>query len=178
MTGVWPPSGHLWRAPTSIRLQSRSRLFAKGHLWALGTASFARPPARPSAAGCLELVSPGPGQTDFGRIDISTAKDALGSMHCENTPRLCSRHRMIGVKPASGRLCASSGAGICGGPSCGNSIRVALYSETSQNGAETSSKKLPVSIFAATQAATHPSISSSDDQDMRGRVRCGLPNAC
>jgi hypothetical protein len=23
-----------------------------------------------------------------------------------------------------------------------------------------------------------PSISSSDDQDMRGRVRCGLPNAC
>ena len=41
-----------------------------------------------------------------------------------------------------------------------------------------SSKKLPVSLFAATQVATHPSISSSDDQDMRGRVRCGLPNAC
>jgi hypothetical protein len=58
------------------------------------------------------------------------------------------------------------------------SIRVALYSETSQNGAEMSSKKLPVSLFAATQVATHPSISSSDDQDMRGRVRCGLPNAC
>ena len=49
---------------------------------------------------------------------------------------------------------------------------------SSQNGAETSSKKLPVSLFAATQVATHPSISSSDDQDMRGRVRCGLPNAC
>src|SRR3984893_10904683 len=97
----------------------------------------------------------------------------------ENTPRLCSRQDMIGVKPASGRLCASSGAGICGAwPSCGNSIRVALYSETSQNGAEMSSKKLPVSLFAATQVATHPSISSSDDQDMRGRVRCGLPNAC
>jgi hypothetical protein len=97
----------------------------------------------------------------------------------ENLPRLCSRHRMIGVKPASGRLYASSGAGICGAwPSCGNSIRVALYSETSQNGAEMSSKKLPVSLFAATQVATHPSISSSDDQDMRGRVRCGLPNAC
>ena len=32
MSGVWPPSGHLWPAPTSIRLQSRSRLFAKGHL--------------------------------------------------------------------------------------------------------------------------------------------------
>ena len=29
-----------------------------------------------------------------------------------------------------------------------------------------------------TQVATHPCISSSDDQDMRGRVRCGLPNAC
>ena len=40
-----------------------------------------RDPCRPSAAGCLELVSPGPGQTDFGRIDISTVKDALGSMH-------------------------------------------------------------------------------------------------
>ena len=41
---------------------------------------------------------------------------------------------------------------------------------SSRNGAETSSKKLPVSIFAATQVATHPSISSSDDQDMRGRL--------
>jgi hypothetical protein len=48
MTGVWPPSGHLWRAPTSIRLQSLSRLFAKGHL-CRGPTSFARPRAR--AAG-------------------------------------------------------------------------------------------------------------------------------
>jgi hypothetical protein len=51
-------------------------------------------------------------------------------------------------------------------------------SETSQNGAETSSKKLSVSLFAATQGATHPGIPSSDDQDMMGRVRCGSPNAC
>ena len=176
MTGVWPPPviyGELLPLFDSNRGADSSPRDTYG----LGGRPALRDPCRPSAAGCLELVSPGPGQTDFGRIDISTAKDALGSMHCENTPRLCSRHRMIGVKPASGRLCASSGAGICGGPS-GNSIRVALYSETSQNGAETSSKKLPVSIFAATQAATHPSISSSDDQNMRGRVRCGLPNAC
>ena len=32
------PPGHLWR-----RLQSRGRPPGKGHLWALGTASFARP---------------------------------------------------------------------------------------------------------------------------------------
>jgi hypothetical protein len=31
---------------------------------------------------------------------------------------------------------------------------------------------------AATQVTTHPGISSSDDQDMMGRVRCGSPNAC
>jgi hypothetical protein len=77
MTGGLPPSGHLWRAPTSIRFQSRSRLFAKGHLWPRGTASFARalsPCGRPRA----RLL--GPGQSDSGRIDISTVKDALGSM--------------------------------------------------------------------------------------------------
>src|ERR1700730_3672034 len=47
-----------------------------------------------------------------------------------------------------------------------------------QEGTETSSKKLSVSLFAATQVATHPGISSSDDQDMMGRVRYGSPNAC
>ena len=47
-----------------------------------------------------------------------------------------------------------------------------------QDGTETSSKKLSVSLFAATQVATHPGISSSDDQDMMGRVRYGSPNAC
>jgi hypothetical protein len=40
-----------------------------------------RDSCRPSAAGCLELVSLGPGQSDFVRIDISTVKGALGSMH-------------------------------------------------------------------------------------------------
>ena len=62
----------------AIRVQSRGRHFGKGHLWALGTASFA---TALSPAGCLELSLPGPGQSDFGRIDISTVKDALGSMH-------------------------------------------------------------------------------------------------
>jgi hypothetical protein len=33
------------------------------------------------AAQVLRAIRPGPGQTDFGRIDISTVKDALGSMH-------------------------------------------------------------------------------------------------
>jgi hypothetical protein len=47
-----------------------------------------------------------------------------------------------------------------------------------QEGTETSSKKLSVSLFAATQVATHPGISSSDDQDTMGRVRYGSPNAC
>ena len=32
--------------------------------------------------------------------------------------------------------------------------------------------------FGPIQVATHPGISSSDDQDMMGRVRCGSPNAC
>ena len=79
MTGVWPPSGHLWRAPTSIRLQSRSRFFAKGYLWPRGTASFARA-LSPKRCELPRASLPGPGQSDFGRIDISTVKDALGSM--------------------------------------------------------------------------------------------------
>ena len=36
MTGVWPP-------PVIYGLQSWGRHFGQGHLWALGTASFARP---------------------------------------------------------------------------------------------------------------------------------------
>jgi hypothetical protein len=35
------------------------------------------PTLRPSASVCLDL----PGQSDFGRIDVPTGKDALGSMH-------------------------------------------------------------------------------------------------
>jgi hypothetical protein len=49
----------------------RGRLFAKGHLWPRGTASFAEP--LPKRCGL-----PRPGQSDFGRIDISTVKDTLG----------------------------------------------------------------------------------------------------
>ena len=56
MTGVWPPLRSSMASPyLSIRLQSRSKLFAKGHLWPRGTASF-REPCRRSAAGGLELV--------------------------------------------------------------------------------------------------------------------------
>jgi hypothetical protein len=75
--------------------------------------------------------------------------------------------------------------------SCSFHDRAALFHQTQsahrhkakhaiifQEGTETSSKKLSVSLFAATQVATHPGISSSDDQDMIGRVRYGSPNAC
>jgi hypothetical protein len=80
MTGVWPPSGHLWGALTSIRLPSWSRFLGKGHLWPRRTASFARalPPRR---CGLRRASLPDPGQSDFGHIGISTVKDALGSMH-------------------------------------------------------------------------------------------------
>ena len=72
MIGVCPPSGHLWRAPTSIRHQSRSRPFAKGHIWPWGTASFGRPlPPK----GC------GPSRASLGLAQGSTVKGALGSMH-------------------------------------------------------------------------------------------------
>ena len=68
------------RYPIGVR--SRGRLFAEGHQWARGIASFARALSRK----CCELPraslpGPGPGQSDFGRIDISAVKDPLGSMH-------------------------------------------------------------------------------------------------
>jgi hypothetical protein len=82
MTGVWPPLRSSMASPYLYRLHSRGRLFAKGHLWPRETASFARA-LSPKCSG-LPRASP-PGQSDFGRIDISTVKDALGSMqpfHC------------------------------------------------------------------------------------------------
>src|ERR1700730_6413968 len=82
MTGVWPPSGHLWRALTSIRLQSWGRHFGQGHLWPRGTASFARP-LPPKRCGLPRANLLGPRQSDFGRIDVSTVKGALGNVdHC------------------------------------------------------------------------------------------------
>jgi hypothetical protein len=47
---------------------------------ASGDGQLCETPAAQALRAGLELVSPGPGQTDFGRIDISTVKDALGSM--------------------------------------------------------------------------------------------------
>jgi hypothetical protein len=79
--GPCPPAGHLWRAATPFGVHP-GRLFAKGHLWALGTAGFAR--ARALSPKCCELPRaslPGPGQSGFGRIDISAVKGALRSMH-------------------------------------------------------------------------------------------------
>jgi hypothetical protein len=112
---VIPPSGHLWRAPTSIRLQSRSRFFAKGHLWPRGTASFARalsPCGRPRA----RLL--GPGQSDFGRIYVPSGKDALGSIHWnvdqKNTTHFQTSTRFFATRffqmPARGRGRKSEGA--------------------------------------------------------------------
>jgi hypothetical protein len=79
MTGVWPPSGHLWRATTSTPIAKQT--LRQGTPMASGDDQLCETPAAQALRGCLELVSPGPGQTDFGRIDISTVKGALGSMH-------------------------------------------------------------------------------------------------
>ena len=62
-----------------------------------------RDSCRPSAAGCLELVSPGPGQTDFGRIDSSTVKDALGSVHWDIDHRPVSMQLLMRCLRASFR---------------------------------------------------------------------------
>ena len=110
MTGAWSPLRSSMASPYLYSTPIAERTLRQGTPMASGDGQLCEIPAAQGAAGCLELVCLAPGQSDFGSIDISTAKDALGSMHCENTPRLCSRHRMIGVKPASGRLCASSGA--------------------------------------------------------------------
>ena len=82
MTGVMTPSGHLWRARYPIRVQSAAQTLGQGHLWprCRRTASFARalPPTRRGLSRASLL---GPGQNDFGRIDISTVKDALRPVH-------------------------------------------------------------------------------------------------
>jgi hypothetical protein len=49
------------------------------YLWALGTASFARPLPRKRCG------PPRPRQSDFGCIDIPTVKDALGSLQWRTT---------------------------------------------------------------------------------------------
>src|ERR1700719_1339897 len=70
MTGFGPPSGHLWRAPTSIRLRSRSRLFSKGHLWPRGTAILARA-LSPKRCGLARASLLGPWQShndDFAEL--------------------------------------------------------------------------------------------------------------
>ena len=51
-----------------IRVQSRGRLFGKGHLWPRGTAGFARP-RPPRRCGLARAGLLGPGQSDFGRIE-------------------------------------------------------------------------------------------------------------
>src|SRR6478752_8411106 len=79
MTGVWPPRSSNGEPP--LFDSNRGADTSPRDTYGLGGRPALREPCRPSAAGCLELVSPGPGQTDFGRIDISTVKDALGSMH-------------------------------------------------------------------------------------------------
>jgi hypothetical protein len=69
-----PPSPFPSRLPPSAR-----DTYAE-HLWPLGTAGFATalPPRRCGLPGARLL---GPGQRDFGHIDVATVKDALGSAH-------------------------------------------------------------------------------------------------
>jgi hypothetical protein len=67
--GVVPfvtPCGSSMASRYAIRVQSRGRHFGKGHLWALGTASFARP-LPPKRCGLPRANLLGPGQSDFGR---------------------------------------------------------------------------------------------------------------
>src|SRR5947207_2739694 len=80
MTGFRSPSGSSMASRSPIRVQSRGRLFGKGHLWPPGTARFARP-LPPKRCGLPRLILLGPGQSDFGRIYFPTGKDALGPMH-------------------------------------------------------------------------------------------------
>ena len=80
MTGVWPPLRSSMASPYLYWLHSRGRLFAKGHLWPLETASFARA-LSPKCSGRPRARLLGPGQNDFGRIYIPSGKDALGPMH-------------------------------------------------------------------------------------------------
>src|ERR1700721_2872637 len=82
MTGVWPPLRSSMASPYLFD-SNRGADSSPRDTYGLGGRPALRDPYRPSAAGCLELVSPGPGQTDFGRIDISTVIDALGSVHWE-----------------------------------------------------------------------------------------------
>jgi hypothetical protein len=46
-----------------------------------GDRQLCEAPAAQGVRAGLELVWPGPGQSDFGRIDISTVKGALRSIH-------------------------------------------------------------------------------------------------
>ena len=78
MTGVCPPPV-IYGEPLPLFDSNRGANSSPRDTYGLGGRPALRDPCRPSAAGCLELVSPGPGQTDFGRIDISTVKDALES---------------------------------------------------------------------------------------------------
>jgi hypothetical protein len=81
MTGVWPPPPVIYGEPLPLFDSNRGADSSPRDTYGLGGRPALREPCRPKAAGGLELVSPGPGQSDFGRIDISTVKDALGSMH-------------------------------------------------------------------------------------------------
>ena len=64
MTGVVTPCGSSMASRYAIRVQSPGRHFGKGHLWALGTASFARP-LPPKRCGLPRANLLGPGQSDF-----------------------------------------------------------------------------------------------------------------
>ena len=46
-----------------------------------GDGQLCETPCPPKRCELPRASLPGPGQSDFGRIDISTVKDALGSMH-------------------------------------------------------------------------------------------------
>ena len=78
MTGVPDLLRVIYGEPLPHRGPIAGQTFRQGTPWARGIASFARALSRK----CCELPRanlPGPGQSDFGRIDISTVKDALES---------------------------------------------------------------------------------------------------
>src|SRR4029077_3028420 len=81
MTGVCSPLRSSMASPYLYSTPIAERTLRQGTPMASGDGQLCEIPAAQGAAGCLELVCLAPGQSDFGSIDISTGKGALGSMH-------------------------------------------------------------------------------------------------
>ena len=68
MTGIVTPLGVIYGEPLPLFDSNRGADSSPRDTYGVGGRPALREPCRPSAAGCLELSLPGPGQSDFGRI--------------------------------------------------------------------------------------------------------------